>query len=231
MTSWLARTIRQGCRSSASRAIAYARVRSGWSATPVAVALARYASSRSASSRCSPSASAVRPLGDGHRPGHLVQPPQVGLELGRGLGHRAEQLDVGHRVPGGRVDPAYALGGEVPQRGLPGLQLGAAVLGPPDQGGRLAPARAAHDQVALEGGGVDLQRPEQAAHVAAAGGLVGDLLESAGEPGLLTGGLLLGRPGRLEGDLVADPFHLGPQLPDPLGDLGAGDLQAQPDPQ
>ena len=48
----------------------------------------------------------------------------------------------------------------------------------------LAPPRAADDQVPLERGRVDLQRSEQPADVAAAAGLVGDLLEPPGQPGL-----------------------------------------------
>ena len=151
----------------------------------------------------------------------------VRRQLGGRARHRPERLDVGDGVPGRGVDRLDAAGRELLEGGGAGEQVlaelgrrGGAVAG-------VAALGAADDEVALEQGGVVLERPEQSADVAAALQPLGDVLDPRGQ---LVPRALGPRPGGvgLEADLVAQPLQRGTQVLDPGGVLVGGGVEGEP---
>ena len=113
------------------------------------------------------------------------QPAQVGVQRGRGVGHRPERVDVGHGVARRRVDGRGRSVDQVCRAASRASRSARWARARRTSAAGVPAPGAADDQVALEGGRLDLQRPEQAADVAAAARLVGRILEPAGEVGLL----------------------------------------------
>ena len=103
--------------------------------TPIALAFARYASSRAvSSSRSLQRLRGRRSWASGHGAGHLLQPVQVRLKRCRRVGHRPQRVDVRHGVVGGRVDRSqrsWSTSFGAPPRAPSGLR---AALGPAPRG-------------------------------------------------------------------------------------------------
>ena len=158
-------------------------------------------------------------LGDGHRPGYLVKPTQVVLQLIECVRHWAEGGGIGHRIARRWVDLAYALLDDALQRGLTSLQVGALFPGSLHQSCGVAPAGSIDDQISFERSRIDFQRSERSRHVTAAAGLVSKVLQPPCQAGLFECGLLLCGTGRLQVDLLPNTFHLGAELSNTFGDL------------
>jgi len=106
----------------------------------------------------------------------LIQATQIRFELVASVRHLPKSCGVRNRVARRGVDAAYALLDNAAQRGFACLEVGPFRARSLQQCGGVPSASTVDDQVALEGCGVDFQRPERSSNVATAGCLLRDVL-------------------------------------------------------